>query len=138
MGLPSTGHWGPMGSLRASGCVAQSAQPLSVQRSAAMPLSSVNQESYSLNHISHIELGKAKIDYSDYGSLHTLYKQNYPLFLEYNVKDVTLVEDLEDKMGLLELTMTMAYNAKIGNLVVFCARLTRCIFDNQSKSQSRN
>jgi DNA polymerase elongation subunit (family B) len=72
----------------------------------------VNQESYSLNHISHIELGKAKIDYSDYGSLHTLYKQNYPLFLEYNVKDVTLVEDLEDKMGLLELTMTMAYNAK--------------------------
>ena len=72
----------------------------------------VNQESYSLNHISHIELGKAKIDYSDYGSLHTLYKQNYPLFLEYNVQDVVLVEDLEDKMGLLELTMTMAYNAK--------------------------
>tara|TARA_B110000503_G_scaffold111407_1_gene166852 strand:- start:1284 stop:2996 length:1713 start_codon:yes stop_codon:yes gene_type:complete len=59
-----------------------------------------------------VELGKAKIDYSQYGSLHTLYKQNYPLFLEYNVKDVTLVEDLEDKMGLLELTMTMAYNAK--------------------------
>ena len=72
----------------------------------------VNQESYSLNHISHIELDKAKIDYSDYGSLHTLYKENYPLFLEYNVKDVTLVEDLEDKLGLLELTMTMAYNAK--------------------------
>jgi len=72
----------------------------------------VNQESYSLNHISHVELDKAKIDYSQYGSLHTLYKENYPLFLEYNVKDVTLVEDLEDKMGLLELTYSMAYNAK--------------------------
>ena len=72
----------------------------------------VNQESYSLNHIAHVELDKAKIDYSDYGSLHTLYQQNYSLFLEYNVKDVTLVEDLEDKLGLLELTMTMAYNAK--------------------------
>ena len=72
----------------------------------------VNQESYSLNHIAHVELDKAKIDYSQYGSLHTLYKENYPLFLEYNVKDVTLVEDLEDKMGLLELTYSMAYNAK--------------------------
>ena len=29
-----------------------------------------NQESYSLNHISHVELGKAKIDYTEYGSLH--------------------------------------------------------------------
>ena len=72
----------------------------------------VNQESYSLDHISHIELDKQKIDYSQYGSLHTLYKNNYSLYLEYNVKDVTLVEDLEDKLGLLELTMTMAYNAK--------------------------
>ena len=72
----------------------------------------VNQESYSLDHISHIELDKQKIDYSEYGNLHTLYKNNYSLYLEYNVKDVTLVEDLEDKLGLLELTMTMAYNAK--------------------------
>ena len=72
----------------------------------------VNQESYSLDHISHIELNKQKIDYSEYGNLHTLYKNNYPLYLEYNVKDVTLVEDLEDKLGLLELTLTMAYNAK--------------------------
>ena len=72
----------------------------------------VNQESYSLNHIAHVELDKEKIDYSEYGSLHTLYQQNYSKFLEYNVKDVTLVEDLEDKMGLLELTYSMAYNAK--------------------------
>ena len=72
----------------------------------------VNQESYSLDHISHIELDKKKIDYSEYGNLHTLYKNNYSLYLEYNVKDVTLVEDLEDKLGLLELSMTMAYNAK--------------------------
>ena len=78
-----------------------------------------NQESYSLNHISHVELGKAKIDYTEYGSLHGLYKENYPLFLEYNVKDVTLVEDLEDKLGFLELTMTMAYDAKCNYLDTF-------------------
>ena len=46
------------------------------------------------------------------GSLHKLYQKNYSKYLEYNVKDVTLVEDLEDKLGLLELTYSMAYNAK--------------------------
>ena len=72
----------------------------------------VNQESYKLDHIAHVELDKKKLDYSEYGSLHKLYQQNYPLFLEYNVTDVTLVEDLEDKLGLLELTYSMSYNAK--------------------------
>ena len=72
----------------------------------------VNQESYKLDHIAHVELDKKKLDYSEYGSLHKLYQQNYRLFLEYNVKDVTLVEDLEDKLGLLELTYSMSYNAK--------------------------
>jgi len=72
----------------------------------------VNQESYALNHIAHMELGKKKLDYSEHGSLHGLYKNDYSKFLAYNVQDVVLVEDLEDKLGLLELTMTMSYNAK--------------------------
>jgi DNA polymerase elongation subunit (family B) len=72
----------------------------------------VNQESYSLNHISHVELGKAKLDYSEHGSLHGLYKNDYSKYLAYNVQDVVLVEDLEEKLGLLELTMTMSYDAK--------------------------
>jgi len=72
----------------------------------------VNQESYSLNHISHIELGKGKLDYSEYGNLHTLYRQDYEKFLEYNVVDAVLVEELEEKLGLIELVQTMSYNAK--------------------------
>ena len=48
----------------------------------------VNQESYSLNHISHVELGKAKLDYSEHGSLHGLYKNDYSKYLAYNVQDV--------------------------------------------------
>ena len=72
----------------------------------------VSTETINRNYKDNVELGKAKIDYTEYGSLHGLYKENYPLFLEYNVKDVTLVEDLEDKLGLLELTYSMAYNAK--------------------------
>tara|TARA_B110000444_G_scaffold207080_1_gene200906 strand:- start:6674 stop:9181 length:2508 start_codon:yes stop_codon:yes gene_type:complete len=71
-----------------------------------------NQESYKLDYIAHFELGKKKLDYSEYGSLHTLYKNNYAKFLEYNVKDVVLVEELEDKLGFLDLTQAMAYDAK--------------------------
>ena len=40
----------------------------------------VNQESYKLDHIAQVELGKGKLDYSEYGSLHTLYKQDYAKF----------------------------------------------------------
>jgi len=72
----------------------------------------VNQESYRLDHIAMVELGKAKIDYSEEGSLHHLYRLNYSKFLAYNVKDVTLVEDLEEKLGLMELILAMSYNAK--------------------------
>ena len=70
------------------------------------------QESYKLDHIAHVELGKGKLDYTEYGSLHTLYRTNYPLFLEYNVRDVELIEELEDKLGFIELIQSMAYTAK--------------------------
>lgn len=71
-----------------------------------------NQQSYKLDHIAHIELGKGKIDYSEYGSLHTLYKEDYAKFLEYNVVDAALVEELEEKLGFIELICTMAYSGK--------------------------
>nr|BAR37019.1 DNA polymerase [uncultured Mediterranean phage uvMED] len=72
----------------------------------------IKQESYKLDHIAQVELGKGKLDYSEYGSLHTLYRTNYPLFLEYNVRDVELIEELEDKLGFIELIQSMAYTAK--------------------------
>ena len=72
----------------------------------------VNQESYRLDHIANVELGKGKLDYSEYGNLHTLYRQDYAKFLEYNVQDAVLVEELEEKLGLIELVQTMSYNAK--------------------------
>tara|TARA_A100001011_G_scaffold35883_1_gene34195 strand:- start:8354 stop:10867 length:2514 start_codon:yes stop_codon:yes gene_type:complete len=72
----------------------------------------VNQESYKLDHIAKVELGKKKLDYSEYGNLHTLYKQDYAKFLEYNVQDAVLVEQLEEKLGLIELVQAMSYNAK--------------------------
>lgn len=79
----------------------------------------VNQQSYKLEHIAQVELGHGKVDYSDFGSLHSLYKEDYGLYLEYNVKDAALIEELEDKLGYIELTQTMAYNAKCNYSDVF-------------------
>ena len=71
------------------------------------------QESYSLDNIANVELGERKIDYSEYGDLMGLYKNNYQKFIEYNIKDVLLVKRLEEKMKLLELMYAIAYDAKV-------------------------
>ena len=73
----------------------------------------VNQESYRLDHIAFVELGESKLDYSEQGSLHLLYKNDYQKFIEYNIKDVELVERLEGKLKLLEMVISLAYLCKV-------------------------
>lgn len=77
------------------------------------------QESYKLDHIAFVELGKNKLDYSEHGNLHLLYKLDYNKFIRYNAIDVDLVVALENKMKLIELAMTMAYDAKVNFEDVF-------------------
>ena len=72
-----------------------------------------NQESYRLDHIANIELGERKLDYSEYESLFDLYKKNYQLFIEYNIKDVDLVDRLDDKLKLIEQVYAIAYDGKV-------------------------
>lgn len=71
------------------------------------------QESYRLDNIAFVELGERKLDYSEYESLHQLYKHDYQKFLDYNVKDVALVERIDDKMKLVEQALTIAYDAGV-------------------------
>lgn len=71
------------------------------------------QESYRLDHIAHIELGERKLDYSEYESLFDLYKKNYQLFIEYNIKDVDLVDRLDDKLKFIEQVMAISYDGKV-------------------------
>lgn len=68
-----------------------------------------NQESYSLNHIANVVLGEKKLDYSEIGSLRDLYDLDYQMFVDYNIKDVELIDRMEDKLGLITLVLTMAY-----------------------------
>lgn len=70
-------------------------------------------ESYKLDFIAHAELGERKLSYEEHGSLHSLYKNDYQKFIDYNIKDVELIERLEDKMGLVTLCMTIAYKAGV-------------------------
>jgi len=79
----------------------------------------VNQESYRLDHIAFVELGEKKLSYDEYDSMATFYKNDFQKFIEYNVKDVELVKNLEDKMKLLELAVSLAYSAKVNYMDVF-------------------
>jgi len=77
------------------------------------------QESEKLNYIAYVELGEKKLSYDEYGSLHLLYKNNYQKFIEYNIKDVELVKKLEEKLKLIEMVATLAYDAKVNFMDVF-------------------
>jgi DNA polymerase elongation subunit (family B) len=72
-----------------------------------------NQESYRLDHIAFVELGQRKLDHSEYENFKDFYTSDWQKFVEYNIQDVELIDRLEDKMKLIELAVTMAYDAKV-------------------------
>ena len=71
-----------------------------------------SQESYKLDAIANVELGERKLSYDEYDSLHNLYQENYQKFIDYNIKDVDLIIKLEDKLKLIEMAITLAYDTK--------------------------
>jgi DNA polymerase elongation subunit (family B) len=75
----------------------------------------VKQEQWSLDYISFFELGEKKVDYRELGyeNLDDLYQRNHQLYVEYNVKDVYLVMELEKKMKFIEQAVAIAYDAKV-------------------------
>jgi DNA polymerase elongation subunit (family B) len=72
-----------------------------------------NQESYRLDHIASVELDAKKLDHSEFDTFKEFYTKDWNKFVLYNIHDVRLVDHLEDKMKLLELAFTMAYDAKV-------------------------
>ena len=71
------------------------------------------QESYKLNQIAYVVLGDKKLSFEESGSLKNLYKDDFQKYIDYNMKDVELIERFEDKMGLITLAMTMAYKGGV-------------------------
>ena len=77
------------------------------------------QESYRLDYIAQVELGQKKLDHSEFDTFKDFYTKGWQKYIEYNIIDVELVDRLEGKMKLIELALTMAYEAKVNYSDVF-------------------
>lgn len=97
-----------------------------------------NQESFKLDYIAFVELGEKKLDYSEYGSLHQLWVQNPQKFIDYNLHDSDLVFRINQKTGLINQIITLAYDARVNYADAFTSVLLwEVIIDNHLFSQGR-
>ena len=96
-----------------------------------------NQESFKLDHIAMMELGQKKLDHSEYDTFRDFYTKNWQKFVDYNIVDVELVDRLEDKLKLIDLCCTRAYDAKINFTdVAFQVRTWDAIIYNYLKKKN--
>ena len=70
------------------------------------------QESYKLDYIGEVELGQNK-NVNPYSTFREFYEKDFQKFIDYNIQDVEIVDALEDKLGLIELALTVAYESKV-------------------------
>ena len=95
------------------------------------------QESYRLDYIASVELGQKKLDHSEFDTFKEFYSGNWKKFVDYNIIDVELVDRLEDKMKLIELALTMAYDAKVNYQdVMYQVRMWDTIIYNYLKKRN--
>jgi len=93
------------------------------------------QESYSLNHISIVELGEHKIEYE--GTLKDLYTLDPERFIRYNQQDVRLVQRINDKVKGIETAILIAYISKTNFEDSFSTmRPWDCIIGNYLKNKN--
>lgn len=93
-------------------------------------------ESYTLDAIAFDVLGKKKLSYAEYDNLRRLYRENHQLFIEYNIRDVELVDEIDKKERVIDLCLTMAYDAKVNYEDVFTqVRMWDIIIYNHLKSK---
>ena len=96
-----------------------------------------NQESFRLDYIAQQELGQQKLDHSEFDTFKDFYTNGWQKFVEYNIVDVELVDRFEDKLKLIELALTMAYDAKVNYQdIFFQVRLWDCIIYNYLRKKN--
>lgn len=106
------------------------------------------QESYTLDHIASTVLGEKKLSYEEYGTLHSLYKHDHQKFIDYNIRDVLLVDALDKYLDLMDLTMIVAFKGGVnfmdafGTTAIWDSLIYRYLYDKKiavppTKSQER-
>ena len=77
------------------------------------------------------ELGEQKLK-NPHTTFKEFYTKDWELFVDYNIRDVELVDRLEDKMRIINLILTMAYDAKCNYTDIFSSvRTWDCILYNR-------
>ena len=85
-------------------------------------------ESYKLDYIASVELGENKLSYDEYTSMYDFYLKDYAKFVEYNLKDVVLVNRLDNKLKLIDLATSIAYMTKVNYCdVVYSVRVVESL-----------
>lgn len=98
-----------------------------------------NLERHTLEFVSTYELEKGKIDYSEYKDLNDLYRNNWDLYVTYNIIDALRVAQLEQKLGYIKLVQTLSLLTKApmkhyqsmtmlleGLILTYCRRHNLC------------
>lgn len=70
-------------------------------------------ENYKLGYIAETDLNIGKLDHEEYATFSEFYKNNWQKYVDYNIRDVELVEALDAKWKLVELLLMVAYKAKV-------------------------
>ena len=93
-------------------------------------------ENYKLDTVAKEELNKEKLKHN-YGSFKEFYTKDWELYVDYNIVDVELVDQLESKMQIINLILTMAYDAKCNYTDIFSSvRTWDCILFNKLQEQN--
>ena len=88
------------------------------------------QESYRLDYIAQVELGKKKLE-SGFETFREFYENDWNRFIDYNIIDTVLVDEIDDKMKFLELIITMGYDCKCNYNDIFSSvRTWDCLLYN--------
>lgn len=87
-------------------------------------------ENYKLDTVAKEELNEEKIK-APYATFKEFYTNDWNTFCDYNIHDVVLVDSLEDKLKIINLILTMAYDAKCNYIDIFSSvRTWDCIIYN--------
>lgn len=75
-------------------------------------------ESYKLDYIAELEIGEKKLENPE-ATFRDFILKHPDTFVRYNIRDAELVSKIDQKMKLIDLAMTMAYDAKVNFEDVF-------------------
>lgn len=67
----------------------------------------IQQTSYRLDHIGEIEVGMKKVEYT--GTLNDLYENHLQKFIDYNIRDVRILVELDKKLDFIDIARGIAH-----------------------------